>query len=52
MKQQGRKNGKASPQALQLGLGRAAHGGTETLLELVDPTFGIHKLLLTRKEGV
>ena len=35
---------------LQFWFGGAAHGGTETFLELVDATFGVDKLLLTGEE--
>lgn len=35
---------------LQFGLGGAAHGCTETFLELVDTTFGVDKLFLTGEE--
>lgn len=35
---------------LEFWLGRAAHGGTETFLELVDTTFCVNKLLLTSEE--
>lgn len=44
------KKGCALSKRLQLRLGRAAHGGTEAFLELVDATFGVHELLLTGEE--
>lgn len=43
--------GQAGRLRLELGLASAAHG-TETLLELVDTTLGIHKLLLACEERV
>lgn len=41
---------KRTQSRLQLGLGGATHRSTETLLELVDATFGIDELLLASKE--
>lgn len=46
----GGKNPRQALSRLELRLGRTAHGGTETFLELVDATFSVHKLLLTGEE--